>query len=101
MLNRKGKKASAAKGPRRSQEPAEKPRPVRHRFIISSKSAMQSRAQAEEHRPANGHSKNANGHGKTAAPQKAAGAKNPGQKNPEGSEPKNPSFTLASAIDLT
>ncbi|HWC58695.1 MAG TPA: RNA polymerase sigma factor region1.1 domain-containing protein, partial [Verrucomicrobiae bacterium] len=102
MLNRKGNKASAAKGPRRSQEPAAKPRPVRHRFIISSKSAMQSRAQTEEHRSANGHSaKNANGHGKTAAPQKAVNAKNPAQKNTEASEPKNPSFTLASLVDLT
>src|SRR6185312_15489852 len=100
MLNRKGNKASGAKSPRRSQEPAEKPRPVRHRFIISSKSAMQSRAQTEDHRSANGHSKNANGHGKTALPQKNASVKNPGQKAPNATE-QNPSFTLASAIDLT
>jgi RNA polymerase primary sigma factor len=100
MLNRKGNKASAAKGPRRSQEPAAKPRPVRHRFIISSKSAMQSRAQTEDHKSANGHSKNANGHGKTVASPKNAGAKNPGQKNPNATE-QNPSFTLASSVDLT
>src|SRR6185437_11163010 len=100
MLNRKGSKASAAKSPRRSQEPAEKPRPVRHRFIISSKSAMQSRAQAEEHRSANGHSKAANGHGKTAVPPKAGNAKNPAQKNPNAPE-VNATFTLASAVDLT
>jgi len=100
MLNRKGNKASAAKGHRRSQEPAEKPRPVRHRFIISSKSAMQSRAQTEDSRSANGHSKNANGHGKTAPSPKTAGVKNPAQKTPNATE-QNPSFTLASAIDLT
>src|SRR6185437_257590 len=100
MLNRKGNKASGAKSPRRSQEPAAKPRPVRHRFIISSKSAMQCRAQTEDHRSANGHSKNANGHGKTTVPPKTAGGKNPGQKTPNATE-QNPSFTLASAVDLT
>ncbi len=99
MLNRKGNKASAAKGPRRNQEPAAKPRPVRHRFIISSKSAMQSRAQTEVPRPANGHAKNANGHGKPVPSPKAAGAKNPAQKTP--ATEQNPSFTLASAVDLT
>jgi RNA polymerase primary sigma factor len=100
MLNRKGNKASGAKASRRSQEPAAKPRPVRHRFIISSKSAMQSRAQAEENRSANGHSKTSNGHNKTAPPQKNANSKNPAQKNPNAPE-QNPSFTLASQVDLT
>ena len=70
MLNRKGNKASGAKTHRRSQEPAAKTRPVRHRFIISSKSAMQSRARTEENRATNGHSKTANGHSKTTPPQK-------------------------------
>src|SRR3954466_3321976 len=101
MLNGKGKKSPGAKANRRSEEPAEKPRPVRHRFIISSKSALQSRAQAEESR-SNGPSKNPNGHSKTVPPQKNGNAKNPAQKNsatPE--QPKNPSFTLASQVDLT
>src|SRR5882724_11943775 len=100
MLNRKGNKASGAKALRRSQEPAAKARPVRHRFIISSKSAMQSRAQTEENRSANGHSKTANGHGKPAPGQKNANSKNPGQKNPNAPE-HNPSFTLTSSVDLT
>ena len=99
MLNRKGTKASAAKGPRRSPEPAAKPRPVRHRFIISSKSAMQSRAQTEEHKSANGHPKPANSHGKPVPSPKTPGVKTPGQKTP--ATEHNPSFTLASAIDLT
>jgi RNA polymerase primary sigma factor len=100
MLNRKGNKASGAKAHRRSQEPAAKPRPVRHRFIISSKSAMQSRAQAEENRAANGHAKSTNGHSKTVPPQKTANSKNPAQKNPNAPE-QNPSFTSSSAVDLT
>src|SRR6201999_3717454 len=87
MLNRKGNKASGAKTLRRSQEPAAKARPVRHRFIISSKSAMQSRARIEENRATNGHSKAANGHSKTVPPQKAQNGKNP---NPT---EQNPSFT--------
>jgi RNA polymerase primary sigma factor len=95
MLNRKGNKASGDKTQRRSQEPAAKARPVRHRFIISSKSALQSRARAEENRAANGHSKAANGHSKPAPSPKAANPKNPNQ--PE----QNPSFTLASSVDLT
>ena len=107
MLNRKGNKASAAKAAaRRSQEPAaEKARPVRHRFIISSKSAMQSRAQTEENRAANGPSKTANGHGKPAPAPKNANAKNPGSKNPAAKDPNapapNPTFTSASQVDLT
>jgi len=80
MLNRKGNKGSAAKS-RRGQEPAAKARPVRHRFIISSKSAMQSRARAEENHPTNGHAKGANGHGKPAA-------KNDNKKNPN--QPEQP-----------
>src|SRR5579862_465452 len=95
MLNRKGQKPSGAKTHRRSQEPEEKPRPVRHRFIISSKSAMQSRARAEETRASNGHSKPApgkaaNGHSKAAPQQK-------GPNQPE----QNPTFTLQSSVDLT
>jgi len=93
MLNRKGNKGSAAKS-RRGQEPAAKARPVRHRFIISSKSAMQSRARAEENHPTNGHAKGANGHGKPAA-------KNDNKKNPNQPEQPAPTFTLASSIDLT
>jgi RNA polymerase primary sigma factor len=61
---------------------------------------MQSRAQAEENRSANGHSKTSNGHNKTAPPQKNANSKNPAQKNPNAPE-QNPSFTLASQVDLT
>jgi RNA polymerase primary sigma factor len=99
MLNRKGNKASGAKAHRRSQEPAAKPRPVRHRFIISSKSAMQSRAQAEQNKSANGHAK-ANGHGKPAVADKNANSKNPAAKNPN-APAHNPSFTLASSVDLT
>src|SRR5436190_21591767 len=101
MLKRKGNKASGAKPHRQSQEPAAKPRPVRHRFIISSKSALQARARTEENR--NGHSKNANGnaknnvpHGKGTPPQKGASP----QKNPNQPE-HNPSFTLTSSVDLT
>src|SRR4051794_37772433 len=95
MLNRKGNKPSGAKTHRRSHEPEAKARPVRHRFIISSKSAMQSRARAEETRVANGHSKPApakaaNGHSKAVPPQK-----------PGAPTEQNPSFTLASSIDLT
>jgi RNA polymerase primary sigma factor len=101
MLNRKGNKASAAKAPRRSQEPVAKAPPVRHRFIISSKSAMQSRAQqTEENRAANGHSKPTNGHGKPAPAPKNANSKNPAPKNPNAPE-HNPSFTSASQVDLT
>jgi RNA polymerase primary sigma factor len=96
MLNRKGNKASAAKGPRRSQEPAAKARPVRHRFIISSKSAMQSRAQNEERRTnGNSNPKPTNGHSKSVpAP------KGPAQKAPNQPE-QTPTFTLASSVDLT
>ena len=101
MLNRKGNKASGAKAHRRSEEPAAKARPVRHRFIISSKSAMQSRARTEENRPTNGHAKATNGHSKTVPPQKTPNAKNPQNgKNPNQPE-QNPSFTLASSVDLT
>ena len=91
MLNRKGNKASEAKGHRRGHEPAAKARPVRHRFIISSKSAMQSRARMEERnghpKAANGHPKTANGNGKAAVP--------PAQTE------QNPSFLLQSSVDLT
>src|SRR5215472_14481005 len=93
MLNRKGNKASAAKN-RRSPEPAAKARPVRHRFIISSKSAMQSRARADENTPPNNHPKGANGHGKPAG-------KNDSKKNPNQPEQPTPTFTLASSVDLT
>jgi len=61
---------------------------------------MQSRAQAEENRTANGHAKSTNGHSKTVPPQKTANSKNPAQKNPNAPE-QNPSFTLSSAVDLT
>ena len=60
---------------------------------------MQSRAQAEESK-ANGHSKTANGHSKTASAKKDANSKNPTPKNPNAPE-QNPSFTLASSVDLT
>jgi RNA polymerase primary sigma factor len=100
MLNRKGNKASGAKTHRRGQEPAAKARPVRHRFIISSKSAMQSRARNEENRATNGHSKASPGHGKPAPSQKQGNAKNPNQKTPNATE-HNPSFTLTSSVDLT
>src|SRR5215469_10727844 len=92
MLNRKGNKASGPKGHRRSHEPAGKARPVRHRFIISSKSAMQSRARVEEHR--NGHAKAANGHAKTINGNGKAAA------TPAQAE-QNTSFLLQSSVDLT
>src|SRR5579862_1256711 len=96
MLNRKGHKASAAKSHRHRPEPAAKTPPVRHRFIISSKSALQSRARMEENR-ANGHAKNGNGHSKATHPngKGAAPTKNPVQGE------QNTSFLLQSSVDLT
>jgi RNA polymerase primary sigma factor len=96
MLNRKGHKASAAKAHRHRPEPAAKNRPIRHRFIISSKSALQSRARMEESRT-NGHPKNGNGHSKAAHPNGKAAV--PG-KNPVQGE-QNTSFMLQSSVDLT
>src|SRR5579871_6523260 len=97
MLNRKGHKASAAKSHRHHPEPAAKARPVRHRFIISSKSALQSRARMEENRNGNGHAKAGNGHAKAAHSNSKAAvpAKNPAQGE------QNPSFLLQTSADLT